>query len=340
MKSKRSNPDDVRAPKNSRDTRTTAPKTHEQPVKSESTLDAAAADGSVPAPEPTSQSNSPYVKLLDELRPELDALDPSSLLVPNVDIPTAIHYARSALPVLELLRPRAASLGPELDMKLYDRVSDYARLLQYAHGSYLASLTTADTVTDTYGAAIRTRDFLLAWGPGLVASKLLPQTLIDQVRSGTGFQDTITDITTLTSALRAIWPEIEGKVLITADQLDEADALAEKLAAGVALRDSLVETVTKRATDRQLAFTLFVRAYNEARAAAIFLRRNDGDGEKLVPSIYSKAPGARRKDDEPAPSGPIESAKSARPTQPVSTQTGDQDGPTNQSSPFSSPPIS
>jgi hypothetical protein len=60
---------------------------------------------------------------------------------------------------------------------------------------------------------------------------------------------------------------------------------------------------------RQKAFTLFVRAYDEARRAVQYLRAKAGDADSIAPSLYQGRAGRRRSGDgdedvtPPPPSG-------------------------------------
>jgi hypothetical protein len=269
--------------------------------------------------------DSQFITVSNELRAELDAVKPHEVIVINVDIPAAVRTARSVLPVLDALRPRAAALGAEVDMTLYDRVGAFADLLQYAHGGWLAAQKSPDEAAQKYGELVVLRDFLVGWSQGLVASKLFTREFLDAIGTTTGFDNACDDMVALTSALRAVWPKIAGKTMIEAAHIDRGDALVRELSTCLAMRDGRGDLLTKRASDRQLAFTLFYKAYSEARSVVGFLRRRERDADKLVPSLYEGRGGSSRKQEEPSedePAKPANGEEGAKPAAPVARPAG------------------
>jgi len=51
---------------------------------------------------------------------------------------------------------------------------------------------------------------------------------------------------------------------------------------------------------RACAFTLFMRAYDQARRAVIFLRWDEGDADEIAPSLYKGRGGRGQRAEAPA----------------------------------------
>ena len=109
------------------------------------------------------------------------------------------------------------------------------------------------------------------------------------------------------------WTEISSKSAIQSSELDEAEKLFEQVSRAFAERSRQSNAVGEAADDRARAFTLLVNAYDQLRRAAIFVRWEENDADKFVPSLWAGRGGRgnAEKKSTPAPSEEI------APTQPV-----------------------
>lgn len=88
--------------------------------------------------------------------------------------------------------------------------------------------------------------------------------------------------------LRNRWEQVSSRCAVTLEELDRAEVLSDKLTLAVGYCDRVPELLKLAGEQRQRAYTLFIRAYTEVRDAVVYLRRNHGDADKLVPSLYGK----------------------------------------------------
>jgi hypothetical protein len=133
------------------------------------------------------------------------------------------------------------------------------------------------------------------------------------------------DLGTLASVLRKHAPKIAERTSVKPDELSAAEDLANKLGKAVGLREQSPLVIAEATRNRQAAFTLFVRTYDEVRAAVQFLRRAEGDADSIIPSLYT-ARGVRKKvpeetAEETVPPATEVSANSA--TKPATSATVD-----------------
>jgi hypothetical protein len=137
---------------------------------------------------------------------------------------------------------------------------------------------------------------------------------IKDLKGPAGHKNQAFDVLTLVAMGREAWPQIQGKTAITSKDLDEAEMLADQLLTAVGEREQRAALSAASADIRRAAFTLFMRAYDQIRRAAEYLRWDDGDAETYVPLLSGGR--KRRRSEETAPTG-----EAAQLVQPASEQT-------------------
>jgi hypothetical protein len=83
------------------------------------------------------------------------------------------------------------------------------------------------------------------------------------------------------------WSVLEGKTLIQPKDLKDAQVLADRLTSAVGEREQTPAQAVEATERRQRAFSLFVKAYDQARRAISYLRWEQGDVDSIAPSLYS-----------------------------------------------------
>ena len=104
--------------------------------------------------------------------------------------------------------------------------------------------------------------------------------------------------------MRDNWPAISGKTAIEMTEVDQAEALGERLITAIGLRDQGPELLAESAENRQKAFTLFVNAYDQIRRVVSFLRWDQDDVDQIAPSLYAGRTTGRRKGTDTNPTAP------------------------------------
>ena len=79
---------------------------------------------------------------------------------------------------------------------------------------------------------------------------------------------------------------LDGKTLLQASELKHAQLLADRLISAVGDREQ-TPTQIDAADRRHRAFSLFVKAYDQARRAIQYVRWEQGDADSIAPSLYS-----------------------------------------------------
>ncbi len=241
---------------------------------------------------------------LEALRAAMAALAPETLHPINVDIPHAVSRALGVAPTLRSLRPRIVAECPAVDLDAIDAIETRALAVEYAHAVYVTALSPLPIVAKVAADATGARTRLLSLASNLVIWELLKPSTLEHIPSGKAYLDIANDLIALTSLLRAQAKLLEGKVPVTPAQLDAWHLLGERLLQLVGEREEQPPLAAQAHADRQRAFALFDRAYEEGRRVVAFLRWHDGDADTLMPSIRSRGGGGSPRRDEEPPADP------------------------------------
>ena len=219
--------------------------------------------------------------------PELQVLHKDQLAPINIDIPLSVSIALGVLEGLRDLRPSLVQQLPEHDIAQFDKLETYALAAWYAHLLHLPPASPSSPVKALLDEAVPLRAALLGDAEALVRRGLFDQALFDEIRAGQGHVDTANDLVALSAGFSEIWAQIEGRTAATEQEIDRAAELGPLLLAALGVREHGPAPGPSDAADRRArAFTLFVRAYDQARRAVTYLRWNEGDADAYAPSLY------------------------------------------------------
>jgi hypothetical protein len=252
-----------------------------------------------PAPPANTAGLLPTEAAYDTLLPEILAVPESELLTMNIDVMSAIITVTGVLPEIKSLRAEIEAALRTFDLVQFDKLEQYTLALSHAHSRHRSAIPTAgllERVTDLSSV----RDQLLASASSLASVRLIDGERLKNVKKVTGYRALASDVLTLCTVLKEEWPRVEGKTPFTQADLVRISTLALEFVNVIGLREQAPVIAGEAALIRQKAFTLFVRAYDEARRAVHYLRAKAGDGESIAPSLYAGRGGRRRTGEEPA----------------------------------------
>lgn len=278
----------------------------------------------MPSPRTYDPRNRAFTRALDALRPVLEEIPHGELLPIRLDITSAIITAFGVLPRVAKLREAIVDeLGADA-ASYVDRLEITTQACARAHALYLTTIHGTDVeekVVELGGV----RRVLLLEAQGLVAKKRLAASSLAEIVGGTGYKAMCIDVLQLVSALRADWSAIEAHTPVTSLELDQAEALADAVAALLGEAEQ-ASASSPAAEMRQRAYTHFMRTYDEVRRAVACVRWEQDDADDFAPSLFANR--ERRRDDDteidpvitpivpivpivagptngPAPSGPV-----------------------------------
>jgi hypothetical protein len=273
-----------------------------------------------PNPAPVPRLREAYERLLGEIL----AVPDTDLLPINIEVATMVTTVLGAWPQIRALRG-AVALLPGFDLARFDQIEDYALALGHAQSRHNIAGTPAESLPDLSAAGTALRQLLVTDAASLAQRGLVDGERLDELKGPNGYRNLAFDLDSLATLLREAWDEIAGKTPITLSELDQAEALADRMLTAVGIRDQAPVTAAETADIRQRAYTLCLSAYDQARRAISYLRWKQNDVEQIAPSLFTARAAGRRKHaspsetpdpTEPPPPPAEQSAEPARPPVP------------------------
>ena len=267
-----------------------------------------------PAVEAMSRSEAAY----ERLRAEIAALSQEQVVVINLDVPAIVQTGLGVLPEVRAFEAEVKQL-PSFDVSAFEKLEDYAYALLHLHTLYMAASAPPEALGDLVARAIAARELLLADIPGFVAHGHLSLRGPNELDKSLGHRGIAMDVGRLARVVIDAWPKLQGKTSLTFEKLVEFEALRDQIIAALGLKEQGEALEAEVTEQRERAYTLFVRAYDEVRRAISFLRWKQGDVDEITPSLYSGKAGRRR--SEPTPSTPVAPVTSGVPASPGAPST-------------------
>lgn len=236
--------------------------------------------------------------------PEIAALPDADTLAVNIDPVAAATSVLGLLPELIELRPQIERQLPEFDLKRFDKLKQYALAFSHAHGLYRGVQLPKGQIAALAAELSAIRDRLLGDAMSLANNGFFDGSRLKDCKKVPGYRALASDILTIVPLFKEHWASIEGKTPVTRAALTDATSRAVELMAVVGMKEQGPDVVSQVSVRRNKAFTLFLRAYEDARHAVEYLRRNEGDAAEITPSLYAGRGGRPRSEasTEPPPS--------------------------------------
>ena len=236
----------------------------------------------------------PSEAAFDALFAEISSVPESELVPVTLDVLTAVTTVLGALPELRAMRGDIEAKWRDFDLVQFDKIEQYTLALNYAQSVYKTSSAPKTGIVQLVSELTVIRDRLFADATALSNYGLIDSERLKHCKTATGYRPIAGDVFALATVFKDHWAAVEGKTAVTLAHLGQAKNMALALLEAVGLREQAPITVGEAALVRQKAFTLFVRAYDEARRAVLYLRAKAGDADNVAPSLYALR-GSRRR---------------------------------------------
>lgn len=251
---------------------------------------------STPVSEPLRQPR--FRAAFESMLPEIMKVPREDYLAVNLEIPAAVTTVLGAISEIKKMREECARSLPHMDLTLFDRIEPLALAMGYAHSRHKAASLPTLPLQELSERVVEVREIFAQDWSALARRGMVDGQRLQELKGTTGYKNQAFDLLTLVAMMREAWPRIQGKTAVTAPELDEAESLADQLLTAVGEREQLPAATAATTEVRQAAYTLFLRAYDELRRAAEFLRWHEGTADALVPSLYA---GKKRRGSELKP---------------------------------------
>ena len=252
----------------------------------------------------TVDNQTEFEEAFNRVEPELASLSPDEFAPINLDISSAVATVMFLWAGIVKLRDSIVRLLIGFDIARFDRIEDYAMALGHAHTMYLIATQPPDELQAIHDESATMRETLYTDTQALIRRGLIKEASIKELKGSTGYKNIAIDLQILASVLKANWPTIEGKCGIQMAELEHALKLSAVMFGIVGLRENGSDAQVATADTRARAYTLFTRAYDDARRAVIFLRWHEGDADSIAPALHPGRSASKKKspDDPNAPS--------------------------------------
>lgn len=253
-----------------------------------------------------------FTRSYQDLRPKLDLITSDATLQIRHDIEASVLLALGVASAVARYREEARAQLDERAAEAFDLLGPAAQACGRAHADHQVALHGAD-LESMAGSLSDVRAVLRLEAIALVQGKVMPGSVLQELKGGTGYRDLAFDVLQLASVFRGRWAEVEAHTALAMVEIDRAEAAANAFLTTLAENQQRVGT-SPSADIRRRAYTFLVRTYEEVRRAMTFLRWDAGDVDELVPPLSSGR--SRNKADEEEPSVPPAPTTEARPGMP------------------------
>jgi hypothetical protein len=266
-------------------------------------------------------SSSSFSDAYEAVLPEIQAVPDSDLVHISIDVTAAAVTALGALPEIRTLRTEIAENLPKFDLGRFDKLETYTQALVHEQALYRSATAPKGSVSDLAAGLMNTRDLLFSDASALSRRGLINPERLKEFKASNGYREVAIDVLGLAALLREHWSSINGKTAVTLADLDQAAGAVEQMLVALGVREQSPAAIGEVVKNRQKAFTLFVRTYDDARRAVAYLRPDEVDD--IAPSLYAgRAPRRKSSDDATAPAGSATTAGTASAAAPVVSNSG------------------
>jgi hypothetical protein len=212
----------------------------------------------------------------------------------NVEPIVAASTVQGVFVRVSHLRDQMAEL-PRFDIENFDLLDTYAVALLEANAYFTIARAPTEELAKVAALAKELKEVFLCDVNVLIKRGHVRVKEFKPVRGRPSYRNLVNDLLALTTILRNHVNSGANHSAVSTKELDRAEALSLRLIALMAARKRTPEALAKATLERQKAFTLMSRAYDQVRKAVHFLRWEKEDYAKLTPALPRGRKGVRKK---------------------------------------------
>lgn len=245
---------------------------------------------------------------------EIEAVEDADVVAVNLDIAAMVGGVLAAMPAIEKQLPVIETLQG-LRVERIRRLRDYAQATLHWYSRALFAVAPVSGLAEKVADAIAMRESILHDLGTLARHGALDMAPLAEFGTSVAYRRVGSELLGLSRFVHERWASIQGRSMITLEQMDTAQRLGNEIVVLCGERDGAPAVAAEAVRNRDKAYTLTVRAYNEARAALLYVRRDEGDVDSIAPSLWAGRGGSKRR-GEAAPTEATQAAV-ARSAEPV-----------------------
>lgn len=221
---------------------------------------------------------------------EIRAVTNAQLLPISFDPQSVVRTVLGAYPKIVAHRPELSRLP--LEIAVIDKLEDYALALGYSHSRWQQGLQHDEELEALSAHGRELRERLHADAFALAKRGIMNPRLLDRCRHASGYKNIAFDVVGLVESFFDEWDRLEGRTLVSSEELSHAREVANRMIELLGLRQRATER-REASVLRQQAYVLCARSYELARGALVFIRRHDGDVDRIAPLLSAGRAGRR-----------------------------------------------
>lgn len=229
---------------------------------------------------------------------EIEAVEDADVVAVNLDIAAMVGGVLAAMPAIEKQLPVIETLQG-LRVERIRRLRDYAQATLHWQARSLFAVTPTTGLAEKVTEAIAMRESIQDDLKALSRHGVLDISSLADFGTSIAYRRVGTELLALSRFVHERWSAIQGRSMLTLEQMDAAQRLGNEIVRLCGERDGSPVVAADAVRNRDKAYTLTVRAYNEARAALLFIRREEGDVDTIAPSLWAGRGGSKRREDAP-----------------------------------------
>ena len=236
----------------------------------------------------TTTSEQPRLRsAFERARPSFSVIPKEELEQIALDPLSITATVQGALPKITVLREQILSETPKFDISNVDQLETYALALLQAQSEHVSATIPPEEIAKLGDEATELREFFLADATALGKRGYINARTLNELSGTVGYKNVAGDILVLAALFRRNWATISTKTGVTEAELNRAEVIGDQLIRAVGLREQGPTKVAAATLERQQAYTLFVRTYDQVRRVVNFLRWDEGDADDIAPSLYA-----------------------------------------------------
>jgi hypothetical protein len=231
---------------------------------------------------------------LETVRPKLDQIQKADLLPMNVDPLRALTTVRGVATRLRPFREQMLTL-PDFNIEHFDNLDLYARALMQANALYACAKAPPTELVKVAEEANQLKEAFTCDVGSLVKRGLLRENCFKSAQGHPSYRHLASDLMTLTNILRMHLEKASNRSTASFEELERAEILVERLMVLLSARERAPIELATATLDRQKAFTLMSRSYDQVRKVVTYLRWGKNDSSEFAPPLNLGRKGARKK---------------------------------------------
>jgi hypothetical protein len=219
----------------------------------------------------------------EAMKPAMLALPADEVRQVYIDIPSAVTTVLGALPAILATRPEFVKHLPTFPIELMDTLELRTLAMQYADTMKKMSTKQLEPVPQLVARGLAQGRILLGEIKYAHMRGLIDAAPVEELGANNSHHNIASNLFAYSYLLRSNWAAIQGKTALSLQELNEAEQTADYLLTALGARKQAAHAFDPTSDLRERAFTLFILAQEQLRAAIKY--RFEGTADQIIPSV-------------------------------------------------------